>query len=79
MDVIKDFQRIVQNPEVMGGKPCIRGTRVTVARIVGQIGIGQSTETLLEDYPYLSLEDVLEALRYAAWLTEGHEAEIAQA
>lgn len=63
----------------MGGKPCIRGTRVTVARIVGQIGIGQSTETLLEDYPYLSLEDVLEALRYAAWLTEGHEAEIAQA
>jgi uncharacterized protein (DUF433 family) len=79
MDVIGDFQRIAQAPGVMGGKPCIQGTRVTVARIVGQIGTGQSIESLLGDYPYLSLEDVLEALRYAAWLTEGHEIEIVQA
>jgi uncharacterized protein (DUF433 family) len=79
MDIIGDFQRIAQIPGVMGGKPCIRGTRVTVARVVSQIGTGQSVESLLEDYPHLDLEDVLEALRYAAWLTEGHEVEIVQA
>jgi uncharacterized protein (DUF433 family) len=79
MDVIENFQRITQSPGIMGGKACIQGTRVTVARVVNQIGMGQSIESLLEDYPYLSLEDVLEALRYAAWLTEGHEIEIVQA
>lgn len=46
------FERITQQPEVMGGKPCIRGTRVTVGMIVGQIGAGRTTEDLLVDYPY---------------------------
>jgi uncharacterized protein (DUF433 family) len=64
---ISDFPRITQNPAVMGGKPCIRGLRVTVGMIVGQIGAGRSIDDLLADYPYLEREDILEALRYAAW------------
>ena len=60
------FTRITQNPDVMGGKPCIRGMRVTVGMIAGQIGAGRSIEDLLEDYPYLDRDDILEALRYAA-------------
>ena len=70
---MSDFPRITQNPDVMGGKPCIRGLRVTVGMIVGQIGAGRSIEDLLEDYPYLEREDVLEALRYAAWRTQERE------
>jgi uncharacterized protein (DUF433 family) len=50
----------------MGGKPCIRGMRVTVGMIVGQMGTGRTIDTMLADYPYLELEDILQALRYAA-------------
>ena len=60
-----DLDRITVRPEQMGGKPCIRDMRVTVGMIVGQIGAGRSIETVLEDYPYLEHEDVLQALRYA--------------
>ncbi len=60
-----DVTRITQNPAVMGGKPCIRGMRVTVGMIVGQIDAGRSIEDLLEDYPYLDRDDILAALRYA--------------
>ena len=60
------LDRIRQDPAVMGGKPCIRGMRVTVGMIVGQIGAGHSIEQVLADYPYLEREDVLQALRYAA-------------
>ncbi len=67
------FDRITQDPTVMGGKACIRGMRVTVAMIVGQIGAGHSIEELLKDYPYLEREDVLQALKYAAWLAEDRE------
>lgn len=67
------FDRISQNPAVMGGKPCIRGLRVTVGMIVGQIGAGRTIEQLLADYPYLDREDILEALRYAAWRTQERE------
>jgi uncharacterized protein (DUF433 family) len=70
---MNDFDRITQNPDVMGGKPCIRGMRVTVGVIVGQIGAGRSVEDLLTDYPYLQREDILEALRYAAWRTQERE------
>jgi len=58
----------------MGGKACIRGMRVTVGNVVGQIGAGRTVEDLLQDYPYLEREDVLQALRYAAWLAEEREA-----
>jgi uncharacterized protein (DUF433 family) len=74
---MSDFSRITQNPDVMGGKPCIRGMRVTVGMIVGQIGAGRTVEDLLADYPYLKREDVLEALRYAAWRTQEREIALA--
>jgi uncharacterized protein (DUF433 family) len=70
---MSDFSRITQNPQVMEGKPCIRGMRVTVGTIVGQIGASRSVEELLADYPYLEREDILEALRYAAWRSQERE------
>jgi uncharacterized protein (DUF433 family) len=67
------LDRITQEPGVMGGKPCVRGMRVTVGMIVGQIAAGHSIEEILADYPYLEREDVLQALRYAAWRSEERE------
>jgi uncharacterized protein (DUF433 family) len=67
------FDRITQDPAVMGGKACIRGMRVTVGMVVGQIGAGHSVDQLLASYPYLEREDVLQALRYAARLAEERE------
>lgn len=67
------FERISQNPDVMGGKATIRGMRVTVGMIVGMIGSGRTVDEVLADYPYLEREDILEALRYAAWLAEERE------
>ena len=67
------FDRITQEPGVMGGKACIRGMRVTVGMIVGQIGTGHSIEEVLADYPYLEREDIMQALRYAAWRAEERE------
>jgi uncharacterized protein (DUF433 family) len=60
------LDRITQNPAVMGGKPCIRGMRVTVGMIVGQISAGHSKEQILTDYPYLESEDIDQALLYAS-------------
>ena len=74
-----DLDRITQNPLVMGGKACIRGMRVTVGMIIGQIGAGHNIDDLLADYPYLEREDVLQALRYAAWRLEEREIELASA
>jgi uncharacterized protein (DUF433 family) len=74
-----EFERITQNPAVMGGKPCIRGLRVTVGMIVGQIGAGRTIEQLLADYPYLQREDILEALRYAAWRAQEREVDLTAA
>jgi len=62
---MNQFDRITQVPSVMGGKARIRGMRVTVGNVVGQIGTGRSIEELLQDYPYLEREDILQALRYA--------------
>jgi uncharacterized protein (DUF433 family) len=74
---MSNFARITQNPAVMGGKPCIRGLRVTVGMIVGQIGGGRTVDKLLSDYPYLEREDILEALKYAAWRAQEREVELA--
>jgi uncharacterized protein (DUF433 family) len=73
------LDRITRDPTVMGGKPCIRGMRVTVGMIVGQIGAGHTIEELLADYPYLQREDILQALRYAAWLAEEREVTLPRA
>jgi uncharacterized protein (DUF433 family) len=70
---MQQLDRITQQPDVMGGKACVRGMRVTVGMLVGQIGAGQSIEQLLADYPYLEREDVMQALRYAAWRAEERE------
>lgn len=73
------FDRITQQPGVMGGKPCIRGLRVTVGMIVGQIAAGRSVEQILADFPYLEREDIQQALRYASWRAEEREVELTSA
>jgi uncharacterized protein (DUF433 family) len=73
------MDRITQQPEVMGGKACIRGMRVTVGMIVGQVGAGHTIDEILADYPYLEREDILQALRYAAWRAEEREVVLAGA
>ena len=72
-----NLDRITHNPEIMSGKACIRGMRVTVGMIVNQIAFGHSAEEILSFYPYLEKEDITQALQYAAWLTEEREAVLA--
>ncbi|WP_437653613.1 DUF433 domain-containing protein [Sorangium sp. So ce1182] len=62
--------RITHDPAVMGGRPCIRGMRVTVGTIVGLLAAGHPVEEVLELYPYLERDDVMAALSYAAWRAE---------
>ncbi len=71
-----DFDRITRIPGVMGGRPCIRGMRVTVAAVVSQIAAGQTIAEVLQDYPYLEAEDLVQSLRYAAWRTSEREVEL---
>lgn len=70
---MEHLDRITQDPGLMGGRPCIRGMRVTVGMIVGQIGAGSSIQDLLTDYPYLEEGDIRQALLYAAWRAEERE------
>ena len=67
---MKALTRITFDPHVMGGKPCIRGMRVTVGTIVGLIASGHGPSDVLAAYPYLEEEDIREALAYAAWRSE---------
>lgn len=67
---MQNLSRITRNPEVMGGKPCIRGLRVTVGTIVGLMASGHSPSEILQAYPYLEKADIYEALAYAAWRVE---------
>ena len=64
------LKRITSDPAVMGGKPCIRGLRVTVGTIVGLVATAHREEEILRLYPYLEAEDIREALSYAAWRAE---------
>jgi uncharacterized protein (DUF433 family) len=64
------LERITFDPLVMGGKPCIRGMRVTVGTIVGLVASGYSSADILQAYPYLEAGDLREALTYAAWRVE---------
>ncbi len=64
------FNRITIDPHVCTGKPCIRGLRFPVSRLLGLLASGETRETIIETYPYLEAEDVEEALRYAAYLAE---------
>lgn len=64
------FERITIDPEICTGKPCIRGLRFPVSRLLGLLASGASREEIIPQYPYLEQEDIEEALRYAAWLAE---------
>ena len=75
---MKKLTRITFDPNVMGGKPCIRGLRVTVGTIVGLLASGRSTTEVLEAYPYLEEQDIREALAYAAWRAEEAEVPLAR-
>ena len=67
---MKPLTRITFDPAVMGGKPCIRGLRVTVGMILGLLAAGRTTEEILCAYPYLEADDIREALAYGAWRAE---------
>ena len=76
---MEQFARISHDIHIMGGKACIKGTRVTVGMIVNQISEGTTIEGLLGDYPYLTREDVMQALKYAAWTVNAKEIAIESA
>jgi len=62
------FERITFDPQILGGRACVRGMRIPVSLIVGQLAHGATVEEILADYPDLQVEDVSQALQYAAWL-----------
>ena len=76
---MEQFNRISHNINIMGGKACIKGTRVTVGMILEQISEGKTPDELLDDFPYLTSEDIMQALKYAAWVLQGRESEIVSA
>ena len=76
---MKQLNRITADPTVMGGKPCVRGQRVTVGMLTGLVASGKSTQQILALYPYLEAEDITQALRYAAWRAEEIELPITAA
>lgn len=67
---MEKFERITFDPRIMGGRACVRGMRIPVSVIVGQIAHGAVPNEILSDYPDLEPEDIREALEYAAWLTQ---------
>ena len=73
---MQQLNRITHDTGVMGGKPCIRGLRVTVGTIVGLVANGYSTDDILKAYPYLQSDDIRQALTYAAWRVEEMEVPI---
>jgi uncharacterized protein (DUF433 family) len=70
------FERITIDPQICTGKPCIRGLRFPVARLLGLLAAGESRDKILSDYPYLEPADIEEALRYAAFLAEDETIEL---
>jgi len=76
-DHVQQFDRITMNPEVMGGKPCIWGMRVTVGMIVEALAAGRTIDELLADFSYIEEPDIREALAFAARLAQGHEIRLA--
>ena len=76
---MEQFSRISHDIEIMGGKACIVGTRVTVGMIVTQISEGKTVAELLEEYPYITIDDIMQALKYAAWAVNARESEVISA
>jgi uncharacterized protein (DUF433 family) len=75
--VAMTFQRITVNPAICAGKPCIRGLRFPVSRLLGLLASGETAESILRSYPYLEQEDIREALSYAAFLADEQVIEFA--
>ncbi len=73
------IDRITFDPAVMGGKPCIRGQRVTVSMVLGLLASGRTHDEILSAYPYLEVEDIHQCLAYAAWRMEERENPLATA
>ena len=71
------LKRITVNPNVRTGKPCIRGLRFPVSRVLGLLAPGETKESILKAYPYVEAEDIDESLRYAAMLTEDETVDLA--
>jgi len=71
-----DLARITMDPQVMGGKPCIRGLRVTVGTLTGLVASGVSFQEILELYPYIEEDDIKAALSYATWRAEEYDVSI---
>jgi len=71
------FNRITVNPDICTGKPCIRGLRFPVSRVLGLLASGETKESILKAYPYLEAEDIDESLRYAAMLAEDETVDLA--
>jgi uncharacterized protein (DUF433 family) len=72
------LDRVTVDPAQMGGVPCIRGMRVTVSMVLGQLAAGRTTDEILGDYPYLELEDITAALEFAAAIVNEREVPIAR-
>lgn len=70
---MEPLDRITLDPGVMGGRPCIRGLRVTVGMVLGLLAAGHTEQQVLAAYPYLEPEDIRAALAYGAWRTEERE------
>ncbi len=70
MTIVKPFDRITVDPNIMDGKPCIRGMRIQVSLVLNLVANGMSFEDIIEAYPYIEPEDISQCLQYAAWLAE---------
>jgi len=77
--IMEQFTRISHDIDIMGGKACIKGTRVTVGMILTQISGGRTVDELLIEYPYITYDDVMQAILYAAWAVEARETVIVPA
>jgi len=74
---MEQFTRISHDIDIMGGKACIKGTRVTVGMVLTQISGGRTVDELLVEYPYITYDDIMQAILYAAWAVEARETVIA--
>lgn len=70
------FERITIDPKIFNGKPCIRGMRFPVSKVLDLLASGMSVEEILKDYPYLEREDILQAIKYSAWVLQEEMVEV---
>ena len=73
---MEKFDRITIDEKVMGGRPCIRGMRFPVSKVLDLLAAGMTPEEILEDYPYLEYEDISQAIKYSAWVLQEETVEV---